>query len=810
MKTEVGGMTDELNLKSTEEISLYYAINDELAGKETDIKSKGVDKLKKFSDLCEGAQRIVMTGSLELADAIANIQGFDAEDAPEQVRHYTSALRGDNGMLEDAERCSFCDAVQQPYNMRKEGIVEKCDSCKRNTFTFNPPRMAKWIMRNYRFIYILEMEELYAYTIEGIWGKYAEGLIKGDLYTVAPKIMTAHKANEVIAAVKALNQIHINRVSTTPVLEDRGNILIKVRNGIFDVGAHALLPDDPDRYFLGRLPITYVAGVMPSKLPQFYWQVSKPHWDRCFSLYEEAAWVFMPKNNFQKSVLRWGAGSNGKDKVNATLRNLVGAENATAANIYQLSENRFSAAGLFGKLVNTGGEIDYSDPLKHTGIIKQLRGESPIRVENKGKPAFDMLWTGKAFFNANKFPKTSDDTVGFYRTWKIDKFENVFSEEEGNIDINLESKLGTENEITGFFNIIVDWFLPLLMKRQGFTFTQTAEEVADTYKRKSDSVRIFIEEMIVPDSQAEISKADMRKAYEGYCQREDLMIESEKGFKQTLNNSGLSYSEPQINKERYWRGIRLKTTAELQKKLADATDDQPEVIPNDPKEFIRFYLKKQGITEDSHNFNSFHSFFSILVNKSVVENLEEYKENPVNPVNPVLTGSEEKLVKPVISESEMTGNAIKPVKPVLITSDHTSTATAGSSSHLPSGSSEASPQGQDHSPNGDGAGSPQEASPPGQPTNNGKPPDDFKAAEAMHKKAVDWWKVQPNRTGDYRGFLKTLSDSESTYGVRCINYMHRVAGELMETESNIFKLVREVLYEPPADDVDPEAYGFPQ
>lgn len=93
-------------------------------------------------------------------------------------------------------------------------------------------------------------------------------------------------------------------------------------------------------------------------------------------------------------------------------------------------------------------------------------------------------------------------------------------------------------------------------------------------------------------------------------------------------------------------------------------------------------------------------------------------------------------------------------------------------------------------------------------TPDGKPTYDFKVAEAVHKKAVDWWKAQPNKTGDYRDFLKTLSDAESDYGVRCVNYMHRVAGELMETQSNIFKLVKETLYEPPADNVDPEAYGF--
>jgi hypothetical protein len=480
-------------------------------------------------------------------------------------------------------------------------------------------------------------------------------------------------------------------------------------------------------------------------------------------------------------------------------------------------------------MLNTAGEVEYSRPLVNTGIIKQLRGESSITVEFKGKPPFQMVWHGKCFFNANKFPKSPDNTVGFYRTWLIQKFENEFSTERKNIDTHLKDKLVTDEELSGLFNVVVDCFLPFLMNRDDFTFSMTVEEIADLYKRKSDSVQVFVEDRVVIDAEAMMSKPDMRKEYETFVKREGLMLDSDKGFKQTLDRLAIPYGEKQIDGVRYWKGIRAKSAEEL----VDADEPEPSQVPDDPQEFLCYYLSRQGIKLPNNGINRINGLFNICGKQTNIEKLKEYGENAVNPVKPVLIGSEENPVKPVnpvisgsemtgnaikpvkpvnpvISGSEMTGNAIKPVKPVLITSDHTSTATAGSSSHLPSGSSEASPQGQDHSPNGDGAGSPQEASPPGQPTNNGKPPDDFKAAEAMHKKAVDWWKVQPNRTGDYRGFLKTLSDSESTYGVRCINYMHRVAGELMETESNIFKLVREVLYEPPADDVDPEAYGFPQ
>ncbi len=554
--------------------------------------------------------------------------------------------------------CNLCGA-HYSFNMT-EGIPHGCKQCNRNTegTSFNVPKMAEWLESNYKFKYILEMETLDIYDEElGIWTKFAEEFINTELYRVVHDArITPQVANKVIAKIKADNTVHIDAFSFEAILKEGDNILINMRNGIYSVKERRLLPHDADRGFMRCIPIIYNPSAVPKLIPKFFYEISctkqgigqpaTPHLDRYIQLYEDVAWILMPENNFQKIGLMWGGGLNGKDVFHHVLRHIVGIDNCSSVNLYQITEARFTPAQLFGSMLNTAGEVEYSRPLVNTGIIKQLRGESSITVEFKGKPPFQMVWQGKCFFNANKFPKSPDNTVGFYRTWLIQKFENEFSTERKNIDTHLKDKLVTDEELSGLFNVVVDCFLPFLMNRDDFTFSMTIEEISDLYKRKSDSVQVFVEDRVVIDAEAMISKPDMRKEYETFVKREGLMLDSDKGFKQTLDRLAIPYGEKQVDGVRYWKGIRVKREDER----VDADEPEPAQIPDDPQEFLCYYLSKQSTKLSNNSINTINSLFAICGKQMDIEKLKEYRENAINPVNPVI--------------SEMAGNAIKPVKSV--------------------------------------------------------------------------------------------------------------------------------------------------
>ena len=146
-----------------------------------DVVKKAVEGgAKNFDDLDAEASQLILYGSIGLADEIAAIPNFDAEDMPRQVRKYTMTFRDE--LTGKVEECNFCHAVPEPYNMLRDGIIEDCPVCHRHTFAFSPQKMAEWLMRNYRFAHILEMDTLHVYDdARGVWVKYAEEMIKGEL-----------------------------------------------------------------------------------------------------------------------------------------------------------------------------------------------------------------------------------------------------------------------------------------------------------------------------------------------------------------------------------------------------------------------------------------------------------------------------------------------------------------------------------------------------------------------------------------------------------------------------------------------------
>ena len=636
-------------------------------------------------------------GTPRLCEAVAEkLPGFNFTMAARYFKKHWIRLQ-----------CGFCQTWTE-VNIT-EGIPHACSACKRRTkeFSWHAGKMATWLMDNYRFAYLMDIETLEVYDDErGVWIEYAEELIKKELYAIDHDNMTAHIANEAIASIKASCGVYKD-IFAGAIRRTEGDIFINLRNGVYSVQEKALLPHDPSMYFMGQLPIMYNPTAEPAMIARVFWDVSMtappeddltkpaiPHWDRFISLFEYAAWIFMPDNRFQKIALFWGEGSNGKDVVHHIYRALVGDENSASINMDQIIKNRFAPAGLYNKLLNTAGEVAYDRPLEDTNTLKTLRGENPMTVEFKGKPLFSMKWHGKCFFNANRFPKTTDDTTGFYRTWQIQKFENVFNEKRGNVDTRLKDKLTTEKELSGLFNFIVNGFLPLLMAREGFTFSMTVQEIKNLYDRKSDSAKVYIDSRIVPDLDGRIWKDELRSAYEAYTDEERLPLETDKSFRMTLNSSGLPFAEKQEGGRRYYQGIRFKTAEEL------SAEAEPirESVPVGAQEFIKYYLEKQSGLSMTQ-VNNINNILSILCKYKDIIKLEKYEKKAVNPVNPVFTRSEE--------------NPVNPVKPVIPTifNDHTSSA-AGSSSHLPSGSSGASAGSGVHLP-ADGVGVAHAPTPPG-------------------------------------------------------------------------------------------------
>ena len=476
----------------------------------------------------------------------------------------------------------------------------------------SPTMVAGYLAANFQFISIREYRnELWRYDEDGTWHSDGNEFVRAFLEYNFPKQYRAEHLNETIlhltnktfASVKdfALGSVRYNP-------EDKEDILICVKNGVYSTKRKELLPHNPDYFFKRAIPHNYNPQATCPEIHHFIWSITTPYWDRFFSLYEQTAWLLEPENRKQKLGLWWGRGSNGKGKCLELNKRFIGVDNTSSVPLTSLQNNRFAAAELYDKMLNEAGEIPQDKPLSDTGILKGLRGEDTLTAEKKGRDPFQFVAQTKSIWAANKFPKTEDDTDAFMRSWIITKFENQFLDELGNKDANLMDKIATEAELEGLLAFILKYILPFVVKRPNFTFDQTLAENRELYTRKSNSAKIFIDCRLVFEREAQVSKADVRQAYLKYCEAEDLLVETEKAFRQTLNASGLQFEEHKVKGVPTWVGIRLSAEEDQDTKQKELGENSAkEKIPADFEAAWAFYLKKQGI-EDSRTFPTFPTF----------------------------------------------------------------------------------------------------------------------------------------------------------------------------------------------------------
>lgn len=140
----------------------------------------------------------------------------------------------------------------------------------------------------------------------------------------------------------------------------------------------------------------------------------------------ERAWqvlgyLLMSGNPLQRMFMLTGTGGNGKGVYLNVVRAALGDDNTSAEPLHDLSENRFSAAELHGKLANICGDID-ATYIQNTARIKELCGDDRMKGERKNERQFYFKFWGKAIFSANAIPGASDSSKGWIRRWEVVPF----------------------------------------------------------------------------------------------------------------------------------------------------------------------------------------------------------------------------------------------------------------------------------------------------------------------------------------------------------------------------------------------------
>ena len=201
---------------------------------------------------------------------------------------------------------------------------------------------------------------------------------------------------------------------------------------------------------------------------------------------EFVGYILWPQYHIHKAFMFLGPKRTGKGTMMRVIEAVVGQNSCSHVSLQDLLEHRFMRARLFGKKLNSYGDLP-ATPLKDAGIFKNVTGEDTIDAENKYEQPFSFKNSAKMLSSANRLPKMRVPDDAFYGRWVIVPFENSCYGKE---DTELTAKLTTAEELSGILNLGLEGLKRL--RKNGWRFTYE-DDAAAIYRKKSNPLLAFLE-----------------------------------------------------------------------------------------------------------------------------------------------------------------------------------------------------------------------------------------------------------------------------------------------------------------------------
>ncbi|WP_291132615.1 DNA primase family protein [Flavobacterium sp. UBA7682] len=341
-------------------------------------------------------------------------------------------------------------------------------------------------------------------------------------------------------------------------------IKINLEDGTFHVRGNnlgevsELKPHNKEDYFKYQLPFSYNPEATAPIFMKYLHRVL-PDIDSQKILFEYLGYIFTKNMKLEKILILYGPGSNGKSVFFEIVTALLGTENVTTFSMENLcNDNGYYRIKIDSKLLNYASESDGKFNLQ---IFKKLVSGEPVEARSPYKEPVTITDYCKFIFNANTLP-SAEHTDAFFRRPLILTFNQKISEEEK--DINLSKKI-IENELSGVFNLILEG-LDRLIIQKGFSKSKVVEENHNNYRKKSNSVSLFLEdENWIKSTTTKIRLKDLYSSYRLYCSETGQRAFTQNNFSERLKEMEVEFK---------YKGTNNYTYVWIEKK-----DNMLEIVP---------------------------------------------------------------------------------------------------------------------------------------------------------------------------------------------------------------------------------------
>jgi putative DNA primase/helicase len=455
---------------------------------------------------------------------------------------------------------------EQTRKQKQEQEEQKKKETKKET---KVRELAEKLEKRYHFAAMEDTEELFYYNRKkGIY-EPAEPLVKTQLEKMQPGIITDTVNN----VIHKLARRHLHKREEF----DADKNIWNMQNGLYNIATNQLKPHTHRYLSRNQIPVQFDPKAKCKRFGRFLGEVV--YADQIRTVIEVLAYTFLRDNPFELYVILLGVGANGKSVLMHVLTKLHGQENVSPVPLTTLLNNRFAKKELEGKNVNIDMEMSKAT-INDMGVLKELTGQQPVRIEPKHLPAYSTRLWAKLFFSTNEMPEMMDFSDGHYRREVVISFPYQFEEvnteqEKAEIiaamkagsnrriaDPTLKDTLTTPEELSGIFNALMIPLRNRIMKNKPvYRDTKTIQERRCKHELISDPIRAFFNDAIEPDVEGTVTKEGLYEAYRKFCRFQRLPIESYDQFcklvKRKFPHELREGRDSSKDRKTIWKGIRL-------------------------------------------------------------------------------------------------------------------------------------------------------------------------------------------------------------------------------------------------------------
>jgi putative DNA primase/helicase len=258
---------------------------------------------------------------------------------------------------------------------------------------------------------------------------------------------------------------------------------VNTRSGFVDLVTGELHPHDPELLSFIQFPITYDPTATCPKFDAWVKEIGIE--DQILDLEETVSTMLDPTGTPTRAVLLYGPSRSGKSTYLRLLKALAGAENVSGVTLHQLSDDRFAAANVYGKVLNIAADLS-AKHVEDISIFKLMTGEDLIQANRKFGQEFPFTNRALFAFSANEIPTVGESSRAYSERMKPFKFGVSFASRQ---DPQQEVELYAE--LPGIFNRLVRAWQA--RKARG-SFLETVPEIRHEFETMSDRVRQWLDE----------------------------------------------------------------------------------------------------------------------------------------------------------------------------------------------------------------------------------------------------------------------------------------------------------------------------